>query len=75
MPATADPPDQDRQMRSRFILTMLLLPLGPIGAIAQVRASELATVSQTVDGTTLTIEYSRPKARGRTTSSGELDTM
>jgi hypothetical protein len=55
-------------MRSRFILTMLLLPLGPIGAIAQVRASELATVSQTVDGTTLTIEYSRPKARGRTTS-------
>ncbi len=55
-------------MRSRFILTMLLLPLSPVGAIAQVRASELASVSQTVDGTKLTIEYSRPKARGRTTS-------
>ncbi|MEO6443726.1 MAG: DUF2911 domain-containing protein [Gemmatimonadaceae bacterium] len=32
---------------------------------AQVRASERATVSQTVDGTVLTINYSRPRARGR----------
>jgi hypothetical protein len=32
---------------------------------AQVRASELASVSQVVDGTKLTIEYSRPRARGR----------
>ena len=29
-------------------------------------ASEKGTVSQTVDGTTITIEYSRPVARGRT---------
>lgn len=34
-------------------------------ANAQVRASEPGTVSQTVDGTTLTVVYSRPVARGR----------
>jgi hypothetical protein len=32
---------------------------------AQVRASERGTVSQTVDGTTITVDYSRPRARGR----------
>ena len=35
-------------------------------ASAQVMPSERGTVSQTVDGTTITIEYSRPVARGRT---------
>lgn len=33
---------------------------------AQVRGSERGTVSQVVDGTTITLEYSRPVARGRT---------
>lgn len=33
---------------------------------AQVMASERATVSQTIDGTTTTINYARPRARGRT---------
>ena len=33
---------------------------------AQVRASERSTVSQTADGTVFTINYSRPRARGRT---------
>ena len=33
---------------------------------AQVMPSERGTVSQTVDGTTIIIEYSRPVARGRT---------
>lgn len=37
----------------------------PAGAAAQIRASEAAVVSQTVDGTVLTLEYSRPSARGR----------
>ena len=37
----------------------------PGGAASQVRASERSTVSQTVDGTTLTIDYARPRARGR----------
>lgn len=32
---------------------------------AQIRASELAAVSQTVDGTELKLEYSRPRLRGR----------
>ena len=37
----------------------------PLPLAAQVRASELATMSQTIDGTTITVEYSRPRARGR----------
>lgn len=32
---------------------------------AQVKASEPASVTQTIDGTRMTIEYSRPRARGR----------
>ncbi len=35
-------------------------------APAQIRASEEGTVSQTVDGTTLSIRYSRPRLRART---------
>jgi hypothetical protein len=38
----------------------------PSLASAQVMASEKGSVSQTVDGTTITVEYSRPVARGRT---------
>ncbi|MGZ8412008.1 MAG: DUF2911 domain-containing protein [Gemmatirosa sp.] len=37
----------------------------PAPARAQIRASELGTVSQTIDGTKLTIAYSRPRVRGR----------
>lgn len=37
----------------------------PFAAGAQVKASEAASVSQTVDGTVMTVEYSRPRARGR----------
>ncbi len=33
---------------------------------AQVRASELQSIAQTVDGTTVRITYSRPRLRGRT---------
>jgi hypothetical protein len=39
--------------------------LVPVPGTAQVRASELGTVGQTIDGTVIAIEYSRPKARGR----------
>ena len=39
--------------------------LAPVPGAAQVRASELGTVGQTIDGTVIAIEYSRPKARGR----------
>lgn len=34
-------------------------------AASQIRGSEAAVTAQTVDGTTLTLEYSRPSARGR----------
>ena len=40
-------------------------PLAPGVLSAQVRASELGTVSQIIDGTRISIEYSRPRARGR----------
>ena len=39
--------------------------LAPVPGAAQVRASELGTVGQTIDGTIIAIEYSRPRARGR----------
>ena len=39
--------------------------LAPQTADAQIRGSERGSVSQTVDGTTITVEYSRPGARGR----------
>ena len=41
---------------------------------AQVRASELAIVSQTIDGTVITVEYSRPRVRGRSPVFGKLVT-
>lgn len=49
----------------------LVLAIAVTGAAAHARAqtlnaSELATVSQVVDGTKVTVEYSRPRARGRT---------
>ncbi len=45
---------------------LLALLATPAPVRAQLRLSEAATVSQTVDGTRITIEYSRPRARGRT---------
>jgi DUF2911 family protein len=44
---------------------LALLTMAP-SVSAQIRASEIASVSQIVDGTKITIEYSRPRARGRT---------
>ncbi len=41
------------------------LLLMPTATHAQIRASELQSISQTVDGTKVTIEYSRPRLRGR----------
>lgn len=37
----------------------------PACAHAQIRASERASVSQVVDGTRLTVDYARPRTRGR----------
>jgi len=38
----------------------------PAHATGQIRASERGSVSQTLDGTTITVDYARPLARGRT---------
>lgn len=48
-------------------LSLIVAALTALPAIgqAQVRASEHAVVAQTIDGTTLTVEYSRPRARAR----------
>ena len=43
-----------------IIIATLAAPLG-----AQVKASEQSSVSQTVDGTVITVDYSRPQVRGR----------
>ena len=60
-----------RVVRVIAMTTLALLSLAP-AAQAQVRASELGSVKQTVDGTTITIEYSRPTARGRTPVFGRI---
>jgi len=44
---------------------LLLLSFLPAPTSAQMRASERATTSQTIDGTVITIDYSRPQVRGR----------
>lgn len=49
----------------RLCLLIGALAALPDYASAQVRASELASVSQTIDGTKITVVYSRPRARGR----------
>jgi hypothetical protein len=50
----------------RFPAIALAIPLAlPTTASAQIRASEIGTMSQIIDGTKITMEYSRPRARGR----------
>jgi hypothetical protein len=48
-----------------MLATLALLSVAPRGH-AQLLASEPATVSQTADGTKITVTYHRPRARGRT---------
>lgn len=53
-------------MRYCLPLAALAISLGGApGVHAQIRASELGSVSQVIDGTRISIEYSRPRARGR----------
>jgi hypothetical protein len=44
----------------------------PVALFGQVRASERGSVSQTVDGTVITVDYARPVARGRDTLFGTV---
>jgi hypothetical protein len=54
------------------VIGLAVATSAPRTVAAQVRASEAATVSQTVDGTTVTIAYSRPQARGRDSLFGRV---
>jgi hypothetical protein len=53
--------------RARIAATFAVgaLLVTPSRTHAQIRASELQSVSQTVDGTTIRLTYSRPRMRGR----------
>lgn len=53
-------------MKHRLLVALAFAPIvDPSAGTAQVRLSERATVSQTVDGTVITIDYARPRVRGR----------
>jgi hypothetical protein len=56
------------------ILTVLTVLTVPSNAAGQIRASESALVAQTIDGTRLTVEYSRPRARKRDSLFGKIVT-
>ena len=56
-------------LRHRLLLPLAFVLgasfLSPSRAAAQIRASELQSVAQTVDGTTIRVTYSRPRTRER----------
>ncbi len=56
------------------LVALTLLAGGGAGraVLAQVRASERGTVSQTIDGAVVTVNYSRPRLRGRTPLFGKV---
>lgn len=56
-------PSTGRRALATLALFAVLLPAGDLQG--QIRASERSVVSQDIDGTTVTIEYYRPRTRGR----------
>ena len=54
-------------------IAAVLLCAAPRLLAAQIVASERALVAQTVDGTRITVDYSRPRARGRTNIYGGME--
>jgi hypothetical protein len=50
---------------ARYGACLTLLVLLPAALTAQIRSSERGGVWQTIDGTVITVEYSRPQVRGR----------
>jgi hypothetical protein len=60
------------RLGSVLVLAGALALALPASGRAQVRPSEAATISQTVDGTTITLTYSRPQARGRDSVFGKV---
>lgn len=57
---------------SRRLFAFLFFLLIPSSLPAQIRLSEQGTVKQVVNGTTITIEYYRPVARGRDSLFGKV---
>jgi hypothetical protein len=55
-----------------WLIVAVLLTAAPHGVAAQVRASERGGAFQQVNGTTITIDYARPGARGRADIYGGL---
>ena len=55
-----------RIFASTLIVAPVMLCLSASSADGQLVASEASSVSQTFDGTKITVTYSRPRARGRT---------
>jgi hypothetical protein len=51
--------------RRHLLVSLGVWLLLPAAASAQVRASERGAVSQTIDGTVITLDYARPQVRGR----------
>ncbi|MEO8333928.1 MAG: DUF2911 domain-containing protein [bacterium] len=51
-----------------LLALVTLMPAEP--ALAQIRASEIGSMSQIIDGTKVSMDYSRPRARGRDTLFG-----
>jgi hypothetical protein len=52
--------------------SLALCAVLPAAGSAQVRASEAASISQTIDGTRITVEYSRPRGRARDSLFGKV---
>ncbi len=52
-------------LRTLTLWTLGMLLAAVVPAQAQIKASERGGVHQTIDGTTITIDYARPRARGR----------
>ena len=57
-------------MRLRLLVIACSALLLPQGAQAQIRASEIGSFFQIIDGTKITMQYSRPRVRGRDTIFG-----
>lgn len=54
-----------RATRAAVLAALVAMTLLPAAAAAQIRASERGSVSQTVDGTVIEVDYARPQVRGR----------
>ena len=61
-----------RASRSLLLITMPVSCLFALEGRAQIRASERGSVSQTVDGTVITVDYGRVQVRGRDSLFGKV---